>query len=426
MSIDIDWERLTSGPDGLALAESIREFLHGKFQQIELPRFIQSVRVHAFEFGAAGPEVEIKDICDPLPDFYEDDVDVEEDEGHNDQSQDLEAHKGSEKYGSRPVEQLHQQSGIHAQPGPDAEKKRLQPPSYIDIRHGSLRSMFSGSDQISHPSLGVTTPGIPGGTSNLSYFHSPLTTGLSGTQTPLAAVAGKNLSADYGLGPPGISSDGAASHHHDGSATSFSRPSTAESLTSAVSDASPGRQEQSKLRVSTQETRSEQILEDVASSPQPTPEARAEDLQIMSRVRYSGDVKLSLTAEILLDYPMPSFVGIPLRLNITGLSFDGVAVLAWIRSRAHFCFLSPEDASSIIGEDEAYVQSLGTERSNGLKKTRNGGLLQEIRVESEIGQRENGKQSLKNVGKVERFVLEQVRRIFEDELVYPSFWTFLV
>jgi hypothetical protein len=27
---------------------------------------------------------------------------------------------------------------------------------------------------------------------------------------------------------------------------------------------------------------------------------------------------------------------------------------------------------------------------------------------------------------VERFVLEQVRRIFEEEFVYPSFWTFLV
>lgn len=134
---------------------------------------------------------------------------------------------------------------------------------------------------------------------------------------------------------------------------------------------------------------------------------------------------------------MPSFVGIPLRLNITGLSFDGVAILAWIRHRAHFCFLSPEDASSFIGGENAAVSGIyeredggggtgGEERSGGMKKYRIGGLLQEIKVESEIGQRVNGKQSLKNVGKVERFVLEQVRRIFEDELVYPSFWTFLV
>lgn len=55
-----------------------------------------------------------------------------------------------------------------------------------------------------------------------------------------------------------------------------------------------------------------------------------------------------------------------------------------------------------------------------------GGLLKEIRIESEIGRKGEGKQVLKNVGKVERFVLEQVRRIFEEEFVWPSFWTVLV
>jgi distribution and morphology protein 12 len=148
-----------------------------------------------------------------------------------------------------------------------------------------------------------------------------------------------------------------------------------------------------------------------------------EDLQTVFRVRYSGDVKLSLTAEILLDYPMPSFVGIPLKLNITGLSFDGVAVLAYIRKRAHFCFLSPEDAHAAVGPDDDNGESDGHSEIGSMKM---GGLLHEIKVESEIGKRENGKQVLKNVGKVEKFVLEQVRRIFEDEFVYPSFWTFLV
>ncbi|KAI5302932.1 Mitochondrial distribution and morphology protein 12, partial [Ascosphaera atra] len=53
-------------------------------------------------------------------------------------------------------------------------------------------------------------------------------------------------------------------------------------------------------------------------------------------------------------------------------------------------------------------------------------LLRHIQVESEIGRQEDGKQVLKNVGKVEKFVVEQVRRIFDEEFVYPSFWTFLV
>jgi len=140
---------------------------------------------------------------------------------------------------------------------------------------------------------------------------------------------------------------------------------------------------------------------------------RPSDFQVVARVRYAGNIALSLTAMILLDYPMPSFVGIPIKLNITGLSFDGVAVLAFTRKKnLHFCFLSHEDAVAMIGEDDIGAGG--------------GGLLKEIKVESEIGQREGGKQSLKNVGKVEKFVLEQVRKIFEEEFVYPSFWTFLV
>lgn len=175
-------------------------------------------------------------------------------------------------------------------------------------------------------------------------------------------------------------------------------------------------------------------------------ERKPEDFQVLCHAKYAGDVRLSLTAEILLDYPMPSFVGLPLKLNVTGITFDGVAVIAYIRKRVHFCFLSAEDADALLGSEEQQQQGansnpaasntsntatgagLGLDTHNTTSSTqkRQGGLLQEIRVESEIGRKEDGKQVLKNVGKVERFVLAQVRRIFEEELVFPSFWTFLV
>ena len=124
---------------------------------------------------------------------------------------------------------------------------------------------------------------------------------------------------------------------------------------------------------------------------------------------------------------MPSFVGIPLQLNITGITFDGVAIVTYIRKRMHFCFLSPGDAETLTS-DIFNTESPITPSKTGPTKPAGkvGGLLQEIKVESEIGRKSDGKQSLKNVGKVEKFVLEQVRRIFEEEFVFPSFWTFLV
>lgn len=416
MSIDIDWDNLTTGSDGLALAERIRDFIHDKFQQVTLPRFIRSVEVHSFEFGTAAPEIELKDICDPFPDFYEEDEGGEDDDG--DEGDGPEVNEGL-----RNAQNLNQ--GRPSEYPTGAETASVgssisRPPPYIDTRLPGLRLNLGLAEQTASPLLSrSSTPGIAGGTSNLGYFHLPLATGLSGSQTPLAAVAGggsftaawlDHYSRFSEAGHPDGNSRG---HDESAYADPSTRPSTAHSLAqSSFTDQNLTRQ-----NVQTPEG-------SVSPHPIKYREQRAEDLQIISRVRYSGNVKLSLTAEILLDYPMPSFVGIPLKLNITGISFDGVAVVAYIRNRAHFCFLSPEDADAMIGPEERDLTEQSRFQGNGRRKV--AGLLQEIKVESEIGQKENGRQVLKNVGKVEKFVLEQVRGIFEEEFVYPSFWTFLV
>jgi distribution and morphology protein 12 len=416
MSIDLNWEKVTEGPDGKALEQSIRDFIHQRFQTVTLPRFIKSVKVHAFEFGSVAPEIELKDICDPLPDFYEDEGDDEdEDEPET-----------VENAGWQPRSESPEARTIRDRRRTDREAGSVGSPSgndsavMIDTRAAISRPLQASGEQGSG-FFGTYTPGISGGTSNLNYFHSHLATGFSGTQTPLAAVAGAHLPHGW----PDYSTQSAtkrAEHDLSGSATSQSPPSTAGAAAQkhvergSVSTFSPP-----ESRPPTQDGLGNDAATEDDDSPQKRfHERRVEDLQTVFRVRYSGDIRLSLTAEILLDYPMPSFVGIPLKLNITGLSFDGVAVLAYIRKKAHFCFLSHEDALNAIGPEDLDDPA---GNSSGLKM---GGLLQEIKVESEIGQRDNGRQVLKNVGKVEKFVLEQVRRIFEDEFVYPSFWTFLV
>ncbi|KAI9837000.1 MAG: hypothetical protein M1819_000649 [Sarea resinae] len=510
MSIEINWETLTSGPDGLEFAETIRSFIHEKFQHVPLPRFIRSVRVISFDFGTVAPEVVLKDICDPLPDFYEDDDEYDDDESEDEDEEpeapgpmpisrddDAIASRERRRAERQQRQQQHQQQQQQQQfkshkiapEGEDAasaQRQHHQPPPYIDTRLPGFRSMLNPADPIGSPILSRSnTPGIPGGTSNLNYFHLPLGASLSGTQTPLAAVAGAAqfpngvarpdrsdsplAQQQQGESPGDNRGQGNASHHqYSTSSSSLSPPSTANSAAGSraptVLDAYGGD--------ASLETTEQQQEEEDEASPQPPRirEKRASDVQVISRVKYAGDVRLSLTAEILLDYPMPSFVGIPLKLNITGLTFDGVAITAYIRKRAHFCFLHPEDAEALIGAEEgegnreatstadATSSRPGTSASSappahGINSSGRGfmptptpspgpapapattttmpvppggGLLREIKVESEIGQKENGKQVLKNVGKVERFVLEQVRRIFEREFVYPNYWTFLV
>lgn len=424
MSAVVDWSALTEGPDGIALAETIRAFLDDKIQQIKFPKnLLRAARVSSFDLGTVPPEVVLKDICDPLPDFYEDD------------ESDGDEHYSGHDEGQDAAPQTHAHNSVsagstrqHSEALPcesDASAQKLSP--QIDTRFTGFRGSlnFGEHSNLASPlASGSQTPGIPGGTSNLNYFHLPFGPGLSGTTTPLAAVAGAHF---HGGWPDNRSAPLAplnATHQPTISSSSLTPPSTAD----------PGSRPPSQHQHNPAESDGVELDDDRhvpsfgtslggEADAHDIRDQSPNDIQIVTHVRYAGDMRLSLTAEILLDYPMPSFVGIPLKLNVTGLRFDGVAILAYIKKRAHVCFLSPEHAEAFAGSDSDPTEGTG---ASGPPKGKMGGLLEEIKVESEIGQKEPGKQVLKNVGKVEKFILEQVRRIFEDEFVYPSYWTFLV
>lgn len=405
MSIEINWDTLTTGPDGEALAESIRAFIHDRFQKIALPRMIRSVKCHAFEFGNVAPTIELKDVCDPLPDFYENDADDSQEDDETPGRLDEDQHNV-------------------ATPRVDETRPHYQHNASLSRDEFHNPRLTNSREHMGNPILSRTaTPGILGGTSNLGYFHLPLSAGLSGTTTPLAAVAGAQFhNARHG---PSQLAQSPESNYSDSETRNRSAsfgsltPSSSKSSSRPTSRHLDWPEEATEHDDHHSETSHHGLGEEQERSP--------EDVQMVFHVAYCGDVKLRLTAEISLDYPMPSFVGIPLQLNITGLTFDGVGILAYIKKKAHFCFLCQEDAESLVGgsltgeHEEHNSQGSAPQGSRKL-----GALLEEIKVESEIGQREGGKQVLKNVGKVEKFVLEQVRRIFDDEFVYPSFWTFLV
>lgn len=381
MSVDINWETLTGGSDGQALAETIREFVHERFQQIPLPKLIRSVQVHSFQFGTIAPEIVLKDICDPLPDFYETD---EDSDGPSDDGQHHAAHANS-----YPLTRHHRVRG------------EFRRPSELEIL-----------DQATSPTL--TRGAMLGGASNIGYFHPAFSAGFSGTQTPLAAVAGAHF--QHGLQPVDEHQ-----RHHSESFGSISPSSTATPASSR-----PMSRDQSYF----DSRRASAVLDGSVGQPTRTEHAgheqNPEDMQVVFHATYSGDVRLSMTAEVVLDFPMPSFVGIPLKLNITGVTFNGVGILAYIKKRAHLCFLSPEDADALVGSDGAAMSPDGAGVDRPEQSNKVGNLLEEIKIESEMGETEEGKQVLKNVGKIEKFILEQVQRIFEEEFVYPSFWTFLV
>ncbi|KAL6942461.1 hypothetical protein ACO0QE_003636 [Hanseniaspora vineae] len=68
MSFDIDWDKIRN--DG-NINQSIQDFLNDKLTSAELPKYIKNLKVLNFDIGDEPPAIELKQISDPLPAFYE-------------------------------------------------------------------------------------------------------------------------------------------------------------------------------------------------------------------------------------------------------------------------------------------------------------------------------------------------------------------
>ncbi|KAK7679273.1 hypothetical protein QCA50_017660 [Cerrena zonata] len=68
MSFDINWDNLVSDN---AINESIKEFLDSQFQNLSLPSYIADLSVTNFTLGNTPPDITIRHISDPFDEFYE-------------------------------------------------------------------------------------------------------------------------------------------------------------------------------------------------------------------------------------------------------------------------------------------------------------------------------------------------------------------
>lgn len=65
MSFEIFWDKLDSD-----MALSLQNYLNNFFKKTKRPDFLGEVVFSNADFGEIPPEIEIVDICDPIPEFY--------------------------------------------------------------------------------------------------------------------------------------------------------------------------------------------------------------------------------------------------------------------------------------------------------------------------------------------------------------------
>ncbi|KAF8946183.1 Mitochondrial distribution and morphology protein 12 [Haplosporangium gracile] len=128
-------------------------------------------------------------------------------------------------------------------------------------------------------------------------------------------------------------------------------------------------------------------------SPIPMSKRHENDIQMLLAVQYQGQMGFTVETELLLNYPTYAFLTLPVKLIITGFSFKTKMLMGYLRDHVNVTFLEPEDPNESI--------------------------LSNVRIESQVGEQKQA--VLKNVGKIERFVVDQLRKFITEDFVYPSY-----
>jgi mitochondrial distribution and morphology protein 12 len=368
MSVALDWSKLDD-----ALAAKVRDFLNERLRNAPLPSILKSIQVVSFEFGSTPPTIEIQDITDPHEAFYEESYDEDDDAAPGDSEP---PGYTSEQYHEEEIHQRNPSISPDRLPRVTSYVEGWAPPYFPQgINLGSRTGrgfppFFNATAGI--VSSGITTPNWMPGVGLSSY-------------APSRSFASSTVDAEVVHSPNSgleLSSPETSTIHsfRPRSDTIDTMDSTSPRFPRIDSFSRPG----------------------TSRSTNPSRSRTPEDVQIIAKITYDGNPRAQIQAELDFNYPSSSFISLPIRLTLTGLSFSGLALIASINNRVHFCLLEDEE-----GDDENWEH-----------------MLRDIHLESEIGER--GKGVLKNVGKVERFLLEQGRRIISEEFVFPSFYTFIL
>jgi distribution and morphology protein 12 len=393
MSIDLDWLQLSP------LSHRLVESLNRHLQSTERPSFLGPITINSFEFGTSAPDVELIDVRDIYRDFLED----EDDESTSETSQS----SGSGENGymaSRP--QLDSRRSTGKSTGSNNMKRQDDEDGFEWVnRRGAGRGLAEAG------------PGYHSSFPHVRYGGGPPVSYPSGSTSPITYRSTWDTPEVKDPAVPSASS---------------SRPT--RSTTGPVQDETSPPFIKTKNIPSSEDVLSTDSLAPspnvVSTEPQtnirvPTLD-ESNDLQFHARVIWNSDLRISLTTSLLLNYPAPLFMALPVRLSIVGIEFNGEVVVAYQSSqkRLHVCILDdldPYRPASASTRPEPTDPDLDPNQYEKPKTSVGERLLPHIFIESEIGQTD--KQVLRNVYRVERFIQDLIRTTLEDELVFPNFHT---
>ena len=393
MSIDLEWGKLDS-----SLANYVVEVLNRQLGNVERPSFIGPIEVTSLDFGSAVPDVELVDLRDIYRDFLEDE-DEDLDRGPvkvTEGAEDEDFEWVSRRAVGREETLAYQHLPPHVRYGRGG-------PADFFATMSAVRSTVSLS-----PSLDQLTP-------NFAEYRPPSqplwqSVPMYRSPTPSTPFTAGLFRHDY---TPTVDDE------------IHSKLTESLSYDSQGGPSPPGLEQQSKTQPVP--------ISEAPQNPHP-------NLQLHLRIDWNSNLRITLTTSLLINYPSPMFMSLPIKISITGLVFDGEIAVAYEgeRRRVHLCILDdldpygpatdrPKREPALSShtppelDDESPISNIPRSSKPQPIGQR---LLPSIFIESEIGQAD--KHVLKNVTRVERFIQDVIRKTVEEELVFPNFHTLLM
>lgn len=416
MSIEIDWNLLSSVTSAESLASRFKNSLNNQLASTSRPSFLGPITVTEFEFGSIGPDLEIRDIGDLWRVF-------EENDAESDDEQDEAAHPLHRTGPDGPIADTYDDFGDGWEDGYRGQDDEETGSVYSGLLSPRVAMNRMGAGIGLGAGMGVN---LGGGWFNPSMHSNSRSHSYRGGKR--SGVRGNNFR-----------------HHrpsYDEKNRSFSHTPPLTAQFEHQSDYGYGNLD-------------------------PPPEAPLPSLQILARLDHQPNIRLTLLTSLQINYPAQMFMTLPLKLRITGFTLSADLVIAFNgpKKRLHVCIIDENDPltpSPSLSHTQTATQSpdysqpstpgpgpglmmqslypinhiphnnvdAGTAyRSRGYSQSTHAEpakpighrLLPSLHIESEIGQADV--HALRNVGKVETFILDLMRKTLVDELVFPNYQT---
>lgn len=168
-----------------------------------------------------------------------------------------------------------------------------------------------------------------------------------------------------------------------------------------------------------------------------TTERSINDIQFILEVDFQSQICMELTINLLVNYPLSHFISLPIKLKVTDLAIHALVAVAYLENKVFVSILCDLNDSAADYFTPSKNVPISRDSGSSSQLTPAGGnfvdylagstheridVIRNINIDTEIGEVENN--VLRNVGKVEKFLVEQLRNIIRDEICWPGWLCF--